>query len=410
MSPYAILIGLLALAWAGDTIARSDGRRALGLSSGTEFLLAGILIGPLGMGLITRPTLTALAPLTLVAAAWLALLAGSRLGFTDGRRVPLPRFALGVILGVVVFAACAALAWWLVPQLLPLEPGERLSIALGLGCAGSETARATIVWGAERLGARGPLHDALADLAEADEVVPLIGLALLFAFGSQTDGTMLHAAPLLALAATLGLGMVLGTLAALLTRIEVRMAERWGILLGAALLGIGFAAGLNLSAPAVLLAVGVSLNLLAKDGPALRTMLASTTRPVLLPVVALAGAHLDLRDGNVLWLAMALVLVARLAVKLPVLAALRSHLAPPATPSPWVGTALMASGPITICVGLTVSVGFPGLVGRLVLGACIASVVAGELLGPPALRRELRHAGEWQPPASAGGMPRPEAP
>ena len=45
MNPYAILVGLLVLAWAGDALVRPTGRRALGLSSGAEFLLAGILIG-----------------------------------------------------------------------------------------------------------------------------------------------------------------------------------------------------------------------------------------------------------------------------------------------------------------------------------------------------------------------------
>jgi len=399
VSAYAILVGLLMLAWAGDTLARPEGRRAFGLSSGTEFLLLGVLVGPLGLGSVSRPTLEALAPLTLVAASWLALLTGNHLGFADERRVPAARLVVGFALGAATFVACAVLGWWLAPNFLPLDGDERLYVALGLGCAGSETARAAMVWGAEQLRARGPLHDAFADLAEADDLVPLIGLAVLFAVGPQPDGAALRDAPLAALAVTLGLGAVMGALAAALTRIEARTTERWGILLGTALLAIGLATRLGLAAPAALVVMGVTLNVLARDGSQLRAMLASTTRPVLLPVVALAGAHLDLRDGRALWLAAALVLAVRLAMKLPVAAALRRYLAPPTVPTRWVGLALMASGPITVCVGLTVAVRFPGPVGRLVLGACVASVVVGELLGPPVLRRELKRAGEWQPPA-----------
>lgn len=398
MNPYAILVGLLVLAWAGDALVRPTGRRALGLSSGAEFLLAGILIGPLGVAAVTRETLDALAPLTLVAASWLALLVGSQLGYAGERRVPRARLLIGLALGLAVFALCAALGWWLVPQVLALHGDERLFVALGLGCAGSETARGAVVWGAERPGARGPLHDALADLAEADDVVPLAGLALLFALAPQPAGAALRGAPLAALGVTLALGVVLGALAATLTRIEARRTERWGILLGAALLATGLAAQLGLAAPAVLFVMGVALNLLARDGARLRKMLATTTRPVLLPVVALAGAHLDLRDGLALWLALALVPLARLAVKLPALALLREHLAPPARPSWWLGLALMGSGPVTACVGLVVAARFAGPVGRLVLGAAVASIAVGELLGAPALRRQLERAGEWQPP------------
>lgn len=397
MNPYAILVGLLVLAWAGDALARPKSRRALGLSSGAEFLFAGILIGPLGVAAVTRPTLDALAPLTLAAASWLALLVGSQLGYAGARRVPAARLLLGLGLGAAVFALCGALGWWLVPLALPLDGDERLFVALGLGCVGSETARAALVWGAERPGVRGPLHDALADLAEADDVVPLLGLALLFALAPQPEDAALRGAPLAALGITLALGLVMGALAAMLTRIEARTTERWGILLGAALLATGLAAQLGLAAPAALCVMGAALNLLAPDGARLRAMLATTTRPVLLPVVALAGAHLDVRDGLALWLVMALVPLARLAVKVPALAVLRERLAPPLRPAWWIGLALMGCGPVTACVGLVVAARLPGPVGRLVLGAAVASIAVGELLGAGALRRQLERAGEWQP-------------
>ncbi|MCC6332715.1 MAG: hypothetical protein IT380_01855 [Myxococcales bacterium] len=395
MNAYAILVGLLVLAYAGDAL-RPAGKRALGLSSGTEFLLVGILLGPLGLGAVTRAALDALSPLTLVAASWLALLAGSHLGFADERRVPRGRLTIGFVVGVVAFGACMLVAFFAAPALLPLEPDERLYLALGLGCAGSETARAAMVWGASRAQGRGPLHEAFADLAEADDIVPLLGLAVLFAVGPQPEGAVLRGQPLWALALTVGLGVVLGAITAALTRVEARSTERWGILLGAGLLAIGLAMRLGLAAPATLFVMGAALNLLARDGEALRGMLGATVRPVLLPVVALAGAHLDLRDGRGLGLVVGLVLLARLAVKASAGALLRRHLGISVTPTRWMGLGLMASGGITICVGLTAAARFPGPVGRVILAACLAAVALGELLGTPLLRRELRLAGEAQ--------------
>jgi hypothetical protein len=403
LSAYAILAGLLLLAWAGDALLRPKGRRAFGLSSGTEFLLGGILLGPLGLGAISRGTLEALTPLTVVAASWLGLLAGTHLGFADNRRVPLAHLTAGLGLGALSFGACAAAGWWLSPKLLPDIGDARLLLALGLGAAGSETARAAVVWGADRAGPKSPLLDLLADLAEADDVVPLAGLAVLFALAPQPKGTALAGEPGLVLALTPALGVCLGAIAAALTRVEARTTQRWGILLGTALLGVGLSARLKLAAPAALFVMGLALNQLADDGAALRQMLDRTTRPVLLPVVALAGASLDLRDGRAVWVLATTVPLMRLLVKLPMGVLVRGWLAKGLRASRWMGLGLMSSGAVTVCVGITVAERFEGPVGRLVLAASLASVVAGELLGPPSLRRELKLRGEGDGGAAAPG-------
>jgi hypothetical protein len=67
------------------------------------------------------------------------------------------------------------------------------------------------------------------------------------------------------------------------------------------------------------------------------------------------------------------------------------------------GLGLMSSGAVTVCVGITVAERFEGPVGRLVLAASLAAVVAGELLGPPSLRREVKLRGERDAEAAAPG-------
>jgi hypothetical protein len=393
MSDAGLLVGLLVLAWAGDTLARPAHRPAFSGSAGTAFLLGGVLLGPLGMGAVSRDTLALLSPLTLVGASWLGLLAGARLGYSERRRATLGHLALGVGLAGLTFAACAALGWALAARLFPGHDDAARFLALGLGAAGSETARLAVARGAHPAAPRGPLLDALADLAEGDDVVPLLGLAVLFALGPQPAGTVLAHEPALALVLTAGLGLCLGAIAAALTRVEARDTERWGILLGAALMGVGLSSRLGLAAPAALFVMGLALNQLADDAVGLRGLLERTGRPVLLPVVALAGASLDLRDGAVVWLVAAAVPLARALVKVPVAGALRDRLADGGAASRWVGLALLPSGGVTVCVGLTVAERFDGPIGRLVLAGALASVAVGEALGAPALRRELRRAG-----------------
>ncbi|HEU0197864.1 MAG TPA: hypothetical protein VFQ88_11725 [Nevskiaceae bacterium] len=397
MSPYAVLAGLLLLAWAAHSVAQPRERRGLGLSSGTEFLLAGLLLGPTGADLITVPALHTMAPITLAAASWLALLAGSHLGRTHARPGPPHRRALGLALSMAVFCVCAALCWELAPLVLPLPGHERLYLALGLACAASETARAAIVWSAEQTGARGPLQHALMDFAEEDDIVPLLGLAALFAIAPRAASVAVLHAPVAAFIATLGVGAVMGTLASVLVNIETRRSARWVIVIGTAALVTGATARAGLAAPAALMTMGATLNLMSTHGRRLHDVLAATARPVLLPVIAIAGASLDLNDSASLWLIIALVPIARLIVKVPVAAALRRRLAPPNIPTRGVGLALLACGPITVCVGLTVAAGFPGAIGHLVLTASLVSIVFGDIVGRLALRHELKRANEWAP-------------
>lgn len=401
VSPYILLAALLLLAWAASAIRRPGGRYTLGLGAGAEFLLIGILLGPAGANLITRGTLDGMAPLTLAAASWLALLAGSHLvHLRDGS---LRRRIAGLAMSIATFAVGAGLGWILGPLALALTPDERLPLALGLGCASSETARSALAWSASKLGAHGKLQQALMDLAEFDDVVPLLGLAALFAIAPRSVTVTGLDAPLWLFVATLAVGVVMGALAATLTRLKTRAAAQTIIVLGTALVVTGATARAGLAAPAALMTMGMTVSVLARNGRRLHAVLAATARPVLLPVIALAGASLELHDGWALWLIAAVAPLARVVVKLPMLARFRLRLAPPNAPTPAVGLALLACGPVSVCVGLTVAAEFPGPVGRTVLAACLLSIVLGDVIGRLTLRHELARASELHRP----GAPRP---
>jgi hypothetical protein len=97
--------------------------------------------------------------------------------------------------------------------------------------------------------------------------------------------------------------------------------------------------------------------------------------------------------GPALWIAGA-VLLARLVAG--VLAAGMVAAADPRTRrgGPWLAVAFLPTGPLGIAIALAVNLRSPGPVGDLVLATTLAAAVVGEFLGPPALRRALRRAGE----------------
>jgi hypothetical protein len=175
-----------------------------------------------------------------------------------------------------------------------------------------------------------------------------------------------------------------------------------GVLLGMTLVAIGFSVRLGLSLLALPFALGLGLAAVSRHTARVRRA-AVSEQLVLSPILFLAGA-LTPTGGVVPWIAVVAV-AARLVMK--TLAGVGLWAAwPEARPAgPWLGTGLVSSGALSICVGLSFALRFPGLVGLSVLAASTLGVVVGELLGPASLRRALQMAGEVpevtpSPPAS----------
>jgi hypothetical protein len=128
---------------------------------------------------------------------------------------------------------------------------------------------------------------------------------------------------------------------------------------------------------------------------------APTERPVLLPALLLAGAHLSFHDNPRLpWIAAAAI-AARFVAKVVLGWILAATSKPARAAGPLVGLALMSSGALAMSVGLAFVLRFPGAVGDTVLVVAALSATVGEFVGPPRLRLALKRAGEMEEPALA---------
>jgi Kef-type K+ transport system membrane component KefB len=196
------------------------------------------------------------------------------------------------------------------------------------------------------------------------------------------------------------------------------------------MLTIGTASRLGLAAVAAMFVMGIALSALSPHRADLAVMIAPTERPVMLPALLLAGASVDLggpamalpaADPGGLpiaasrflpWVLVAAVL-ARLAAKALVglVVILLSRRARPA--GPWLGLGCSSAGALSISLGLTFALRFPGPVGGTVLAAAALATVVGEIVGPASLRACLRRAGEVRgdaEPAPDAPLSAPEAP
>jgi hypothetical protein len=422
MSAIAILTGLLVVAYFGSILVGGRALRGFGLPSGTEFLLLGIILGPSVFGVISGATLAAFEPLTVIALAWTSLVLGIHFGRVGERRVSSRRLALGAALALATLMVTAGATFGVAYALTPLRGNDLWVLALGAGCVASETTRHAVRWVAERYKAEGPVASLLGDLAEADDIVPLVGLGLVFALGDVPQGLHIHFPAWLSFASTLAVGGVLGATASALSDIEERVNEQWGILLGTALLGMGAVMRLGQSAPSAMFAMGLTLSGLSKRAPALREMLEQTERPLMLPVLVLAGAQATIPKAWPLIAIGVTTLGARFAAKLVVGAGLRKSLVEKSAAlagrlGPGLGLALMPSGLLSITIGLSCALRFPGQVGQTILTIATVSGLVGEAVGPVKLKTLLEQAGELSddapvtapPPTKSSSIPPPRS-
>jgi Kef-type K+ transport system membrane component KefB len=398
-----LLVGLLVLSYLGSFLVGGRTVRGAGLPSGVEYVALGFVLGPQALDLVGGDMLAAFEPVVQVALGWLAFAVGLDFGFAGERRGRASSLLFGTVSAVVTGGAVAGSVWLLEQRMhIGGTRGDQILLAGGIGAACSETTRHAVRWIIERHNARGPLSDRLNELAHADDLVPLVAVAVLFALAPAAGVPVkmpLRDWPAL----TVGLGLLLGAGAALLVRSELKLDETWAVLFGVSLITIGTSARLALSTLTASFFAGLAVSMFSRHGRELRAMVTPTERPVLLPALLLAGAHLDFRGNPKLpWIAAA-ALGARFAAKIVVGWALLAASKPARKAGVLVGLSLTSSGALAISIGLAFALRFPGAVGDAILVVAALSATLGEFVGPARLRRALQQAGEIDDGTGAPG-------
>ena len=401
MTALGFLGLLLVASYLGGFVVGGQKVRARGLASGAGWVLLGFVAGPSVLGLVWHDSLDVFTPLAEVGVGWLAMDSGLVFGRVLGRRVRPASAAWGILVALLcaagVSAAVAGALRW-IPGLSAagLSRTQYWVLVLGVGAALAETTRSVLRWAAQRCNAKGPLFDRLADLAAGDDLVP-VGIAAV-AVALEPVPSALGPLPVAAGAAVqLLAGWVLGAAAAMMIGRRFRLNVFRGVLLGVTLVAIGFSVRLGLSLLALPFGLGLGLASISRHRARVRRA-AVSERFVLLPILFLAGAMTAV-GGIVPWLA-AVAVAARLLMR--VLAGVALWAAwPEARPAgPWLGAGLVSSGALSICVGMSFALRFPGMVGATVLAASTLGMVVGELIGPASLRRALQKAGEVHEPVA----------
>ena len=411
MNPLLLLMGLLLVAYLGSFLVGGErSLRGIGLPSSVEWVVLGFIVGPYALGLVASSVVDSVRPIVLIGLGWLALVAGANYGVGPFGPVPGKRVVLAMIFGLTSGGLAGAAVYFLVPFFVgSLAEDDRRVLAITLGAAATETTRHVMRWVHERHGATGPLFRFVSDIADAQDVIPIAALAVAFSL-AQPHGAVLG--PAVSFGATLALGVVLGLVCSLLLGREFRLRESWGVLLGTSVLAIGVAARAQLSVVAVLFTLGMTLAVVSRHAGEIRAMLLATERSALLPILILCGIRLAAPKLAPTMSLVAIIVVVRILAKYMFGGVLGRALPEVRPAGGLAGLGMLSSGALTMLVGLSCALRFPGFIGDTVLVTAAVLNIVGELLGPPSLRIALRRAGELHelPPAppSSGEIPAAE--
>ncbi|HVY49397.1 MAG TPA: potassium transporter Kef, partial [Minicystis sp.] len=345
MNSIWLLMGLLLLSYIGSFLVGDRSIRGVGLPSGAEYVVLGFALGPQALGLMERSTVELFSPIAEVTVGWLVFVLGLNYGLTEGRRVSTARMLGGTLMALVTGAAVGAAAWFFLATFTDMSAKDRLVAATGAGAVCCETTRYAVRWVVERYAAKGPLSELIADLADSDDLAPLLAVAVVFALRPATGLATPVAVPPAGMAvANLLLGFLLGAIAALLLGRQFQIAEAWGVLLGMSMLLIGTADRLGLSSIAAMFAMGIAISALSRHRAEIHAMVMPTERAVMLPSLLLAGANVDFLAPKYLPWFVAACVAARAASKLLIGGGLFAASKPARAAGARLGVGLLSAG------------------------------------------------------------------
>ena len=371
----------------------------LGLPHLTGYIVAGLLLGPHALGLVSDETIQGLRPTNAVALALIALTAGAELSFDLLRRGARSLFAaIGAHLVVVLpmtFAALLLLRRFLpFLQALPL-PGAAAAALLWAVIAMSRSPSSTLGV-ISQLRPAGPLtRHVLAVVISMDLVVLIaFSIAKLVAAAALEAGAGSSLAALEELGTTLTGSLACGTTVGLLIALWLKLVRRQLLLF---LLVIAYA-GTQLSGyfhfePLLLfLTAGFVVSNLTGQGEELLDLVGAGGQIVFVVFFALAGAHVDLGLVGRVWpIAITLWAVRAVATVIGSRAAAAVAGDEPAVRR-FAGLSMLSQAGTTITLSTAVGDRFPALAGLTAIAVAVAAL--DELTGPLLFKWSLDRSGE----------------
>jgi Kef-type K+ transport system membrane component KefB len=375
----------------------------------TGYIVAGAVVGPSALGLVSTDMVISLELVNGMAISLIALTAGSELELRTMR--PLLRAVQWItIVGVMGTTLLLALAAWLARPLLPFMAGmtgpQAIAVALVLGVVMVAQSPAVVVALRDELAADGPVTRTVLGVVVVADLVVIVLFAIAstvakVTFGAGADAFRTAYALGWEILGSLGVGAVIGLVVAL-------YLEKIGAGARLFLLAVVFVLAevgqrLHFDPLLLALAAGVAVRNATSAGDALYRAIEASSLPVYVLFFAVAGATLHLDVLPVVGVPVAIfVLVRGLGLFHGSRLGARLAGAPPAIQR-HVGFGLLPQAGLALALSMMFAKTFPEF-GMEASALTFGVVAVNELVAPVLYRAALVRSGE------AGRLPRPSSP
>lgn len=359
------------------------GRHQRGAGASGVYVLVGVLIGPVGLGILDEDSQALLRPVLSLCVAWLTFLFGVRLRREATARLTVRSTLAGVLESGGTAAAVAA-GLWAARSSLHLE--MPLWGCVGVGLAAAASSRAPLHLLRDRLKAAGPTVTFLDSITGLDDLLPLVGLLGLIAWHAAA-GFPASLDARLAVALPVGIGVAVGLVLPLAAGRRPSVDRGWVLLLGLLFLGVGVASQIAVPEAIVGLVAGLVVAGLS-GGRLIVREIALTERPVTLLLAVLVGARLQIAWPvlSISALAVGLRLLTKISVG-PALGVLGAG-------GSGAGLGLLGYGGLALAVAVQIDLSYGGPLSAIVLATAGLLCLSGDILGPLGLFALLKQRGE----------------
>lgn len=356
----------------------------------TGYLIAGLIIGPFGLRLISVNMVTNLELISEIALAFIAFTIGAEFKLSYLKRVGMTPIVIAILE--------ALMASVLVTFVLVLV-GVDVEIALLLGAIASATAPAATVMVIKQYRAKGPVTETLMSVVALDDAAAL----MLFGFASATVNVMQNPeevsiamtiiSPILEIIASFAVGFLLGFLFLVPMRFFKKDSNRLIISTGIVLLGAALANMLGLSPLLLCMCIGAMLVNVSPDSDSIFKLTDSVTPPIFLMFFVVSGMSLNIAILPTIGLIGIIYIVFRVIGKILGAFLGARLMKAPLVVEKYLGFSLIPQAGVAIGLALLTTRILPQY-GEIIQTVVLGATFIYELIGPAATKISLQKAGE----------------
>ncbi len=360
----------------------------LRLPNVTGYLVAGLLIGPSVLGLLSQDFLSSISIISDVSLGFIAFSIGNEFKISYFRRVgatPIIIACLESLLAVLCVLSALLLF------------GEDLSFALVLSAIAAATAPAATIMVIKQYRAKGPMTETLLSVVAIDDATALILFSLCTTLAGVIGGAAIGAdailSPLKEIGGALLVGAVLGLLFLIPLRYFKKSGNRLSLIFAFVFAGLGISEWLGLSGLLLCMAMGAVVANFSPDVDALMDLCDGVTPPMFMLFFVASGADLRLSVLPTVGLVGVLYIVFRVVGKIAgaSLGGILCHTQP--SVKKYLGLALLPQAGVAIGLSLAAAAAAPAHAAEIRAVVLCATLVY-ELLGPAITKFALRRSGE----------------